>query len=641
MTILMVGAVSALTVENPTVTPTNPTTEDTVEICADVDGEGLDIVSVELSCSSNHPFIDEVMSDEGHPGEYCTEVWFSTWQDGEDISCEITATDEESNVETAEGPEFTYDGEEPVAEFTCEPTEGDEPLITACTSTSHDSVSDHEDLTHEWDYPEGVLVDETEDSITIRYEQEGDYTISLTVTDEAGFSNTLTREDYITVEDTDPEANFEYDGNLEEGEEISFTDTSSSYDGIIAWEWDFGDGETSEEPNPMHTYADNGEYEVTLTVYEEDGDSAYAEANIEIANVAPEFSEIESYECDEGETISLTASATDVEADYPLIYEWDLDGDDEFETPGQSVEYTCENNGEITVIVRVTDQDEESRTAEVDITINNVPPTANAGGPYRGVINEEVQLSGSAEDNYDEEFTYGWDCNYDGEFVMDFSGQTVSCVYEELGTYIAALRVHDGDNYSEIAEAEVTVYDYQIALSEDWNLISIPLVPEDTSIDEVLGEEVSSNADVIWAYVYDEEEGRNVWKYNMPIEGNWSSERTLNDIIPGYGYYIKMNSEVTVYNDGERMYGNNEFTVPKPPVVTLIPSWNLIGHYGMEEDINKENALDTLDSSYSTLLDKDGYSVSEMNPTEGYWLFITGTNNLDYAPSNAAYPSEI
>ncbi|MCP4639090.1 MAG: PKD domain-containing protein, partial [bacterium] len=32
------------------------------------------------------------------------------------------------------------------------------------------------------------------------------------------------------------------------------------------WLWDFGDGATSTEPNPMHTYTSEGTYSVTLTV---------------------------------------------------------------------------------------------------------------------------------------------------------------------------------------------------------------------------------------------------------------------------------------------------------------------------------------------------------------------------------------
>jgi len=173
----------------------------------------------------------------------------------------------------------------------------------------------------------------------------------------------------------------------------------------------------------------------------------------------------------------------------------------------------------------------------------------------------------------------------------------------------------------------IEVFDYMIGLETGWNLLSIPLVPEDddTSIESVLSG-VSGNVKIVWSYQQGE------WSYYSGENGG-----NLDRIIPGFGYYIKMNGEDTLYQNGEKMYGNDEFVVPRPPVVTLTPSWNLIGHYGMVESLPKEDALDTLAGSYSTMLDKEGNPISYFNPTEGYWLFLTGTDNLDYAPSEEAY----
>ncbi len=49
---------------------------------------------------------------------------------------------------------------------------------------------------------------------------------------------------------------------------VSFKDESEPGDGgdIKSWKWDFGDGTTSTEQNPTHTYDEEGEYEVTLTI---------------------------------------------------------------------------------------------------------------------------------------------------------------------------------------------------------------------------------------------------------------------------------------------------------------------------------------------------------------------------------------
>lgn len=56
------------------------------------------------------------------------------------------------------------------------------------------------------------------------------------------------------------EANFSFQANLGV---LNFTDASS---GATSWLWDFGDGNTSTQQNPTHTYTQNGTYTVTLSI---------------------------------------------------------------------------------------------------------------------------------------------------------------------------------------------------------------------------------------------------------------------------------------------------------------------------------------------------------------------------------------
>ena len=59
------------------------------------------------------------------------------------------------------------------------------------------------------------------------------------------------------------------------GQPAAFTDTSSDADGVVvSRSWDFGDGNTSTQRNPSHTYAQAGEYTVRLTVRDDDGATA-------------------------------------------------------------------------------------------------------------------------------------------------------------------------------------------------------------------------------------------------------------------------------------------------------------------------------------------------------------------------------
>lgn len=52
---------------------------------------------------------------------------------------------------------------------------------------------------------------------------------------------------------------------------IDFTNKSNSGPKVVNWQWDFGDGTTSNQPNPRHVYMQNGNYIACLTIITEDG----------------------------------------------------------------------------------------------------------------------------------------------------------------------------------------------------------------------------------------------------------------------------------------------------------------------------------------------------------------------------------
>ncbi len=65
--------------------------------------------------------------------------------------------------------------------------------------------------------------------------------------------------------------------------EVAFTDESANTP--TQWMWDFGDGNSSEEQNPTHTYEASGEYEVCLTASNAGGEhTACQEISIVVTN---------------------------------------------------------------------------------------------------------------------------------------------------------------------------------------------------------------------------------------------------------------------------------------------------------------------------------------------------------------------
>jgi PKD repeat protein len=131
------------------------------------------------------------------------------------------------------------------------------------------------DLIYAWDLDEdGVYEDATGVTLSYTWTREVTLTVGLIVTDTSGLTGTAVAQ--VAIHDLDPTA--EFTANPRFGDEpltVVFTDTSTSYDGITAWQWDLdGDGlPDAVIPNPTFEYTATGTYTVTLTVWEGDGDS--------------------------------------------------------------------------------------------------------------------------------------------------------------------------------------------------------------------------------------------------------------------------------------------------------------------------------------------------------------------------------
>jgi PKD repeat protein len=94
---------------------------------------------------------------------------------------------------------------------------------------------------------------------------------------------------YNETSNLPPVADFSFSPtNPKRNQNISFSDESYDADGtLVSWNWDFGDGSESTTRNPSYHYSHDGDYEVTLTVIDDDGATNSISKNISIGNQKP------------------------------------------------------------------------------------------------------------------------------------------------------------------------------------------------------------------------------------------------------------------------------------------------------------------------------------------------------------------
>ncbi|EMR74272.1 PDK repeat-containing protein, partial [Thermoplasmatales archaeon SCGC AB-539-N05] len=137
---------------------------------------------------------------------------------------------------------------------------------------------------------------------------------------------------------------------------IQFTDASTDSDGtVVAWSWNFGDGNTSTLQNLTHQYADNGTYNVTLNVTDNDGATNTTSKNIIVDDIHPvaNFTYTPATPTDL-DTIQFNDTSTDSDGMVVSWY-WDL-GDGNTSTL-QNLTHQYADNGTYTVTLTVWDDD--------------------------------------------------------------------------------------------------------------------------------------------------------------------------------------------------------------------------------------------------------------------------------------------
>lgn len=139
------------------------------------------------------------------------------------------------------------------ADFDVDTTSGCAPLMVTFANNSSDNTDEFL-----WTFEGGTPETSTAENPTVVYDEGGMYDVVLKVSNDIG-EDSLIKTSYITVIEA-PIADFTV---MADGLVVDFENMSTGYDTLM---WDFGDGNTSTQVAPSHTYEDEDIYEVVLSV---------------------------------------------------------------------------------------------------------------------------------------------------------------------------------------------------------------------------------------------------------------------------------------------------------------------------------------------------------------------------------------
>jgi len=268
------------------------------------------------------------------------------------------------------------------------------------------------------------------------------------------------------------------DANVTSGDaplSVNFTANATDPDGYVAnYTWNFGDGNTSYQQNPVHVFTEPNTYNVTLTVKDNNGSAAICSMWITAIEVGPE-NELPTVTITHplngttiSGTITIQGTASDSDGEVQTV-QVKID-DNAWKTASGTTSWsygwdtTKVSNGAHSVYARSHDGRNYSSIYSVGITVDNPllnqRPVADASNthPIQANTGQQITFDGSA--SYDPDgiiVLYEWDWTDDGTYDWSGSSATTTHSYSSNGTYTAKLRVTDNDGASDTCTKQITI----------------------------------------------------------------------------------------------------------------------------------------------------------------------------------------
>ena len=366
----------------------------------------------------------------------------------------------------------------PVAKFSIDPEsgEGTAPLIVKVDASA--STDDGGITEYKWTSSDGQKGSNSAKT-QFKFEKAGPYTITLIVTDAQGVPNKNTAEKTVTVK-APPVASFDPPTSGQAPLTVTLNSTSSDPDGdsnTLQCEWEVdvpGKTKVTDCQNATMTFDTAGEYNITLTVTDNDGLKNDNDATETVTVEKPSLADLASFTVSPKSGIAplkVTITVTDKSGGRITNYKWKLEKDGnelegELEGTEQSFKHNLPSSGKYTIILLVSDKDESDIEVKdrktVSVTINQPPSGVEINiTPKSGHAPLTVTLNATASDQDGDatKMTYEWTFEKDGINLGSATEATLSpFTLTEVGKYSISLTVTDEQKGETKIHNTVTVY---------------------------------------------------------------------------------------------------------------------------------------------------------------------------------------
>ena len=300
----------------------------------------------------------------------------------------------------------------------------------------------------------------TGDTFSFTADNDGVYTVQLTVTDEDDGGRQFVDAVVITALNDDPELDLGADRIVNEGTELSFDAVAAldnpaggeSHD--FLWQVTQGGNVVVESTDTLFTFTpqDNGVFTIALTATDDRGAVGSDSVVVTVNNATPVVDLGPDTAATEGDLIEFMAMFDDeAGAADTHTFDWQVVADNGQLIPAADTEnftFTPADNGTYTVTLRVTDDDGDTGEDTLVITVDNAAPVVDLGPDTNATEGDVIEIAAPFDDTGGADthtFLWGVIRNGDTAPVFTSTDELLSFTPADDGLFTISLAVTDDD----------------------------------------------------------------------------------------------------------------------------------------------------------------------------------------------------